>query len=376
MSDIENSKEINDPGQGHEIDLVEIICRIWEQRKKILIWCGCAAILGLVVAFSIPKEYSSYVTLVPESQDSPSGGALGGLAALAGINKGANGEDAMLPEVYPDIISSVPFQLALLDIPLTNSTGSQKFTLEEFITNDIKSPWWSSIIGLPGTILSLLKSSDESDTSIDTGDSGGPIKITEEQEGLIGYIGEAVSASVDQKTSIIYISVTTQDPVVAATLADTVANRLQEFIISYRTQKARQDLEFTEKLNDEAKQKYYAAQQKYANYLDSHQGLVLYSAQTMRDRLENEATLAFNVYNQTSQRLELAKAKVQEQTPVFATIEPAIVPIRASKPRKPLILIAFVFLGFAASVSWIIFAEPFIATFRRKLKHSEAVPQE
>ncbi|MDE6295246.1 MAG: chain-length determining protein, partial [Muribaculaceae bacterium] len=229
--------------------------------------------------------------------------------------------------------------------------------------------WGRRWVSEPGTILSLFKSSDKSgDTVVGTDATGGPIKITEEQSGLIGYIGEAVSASVDQKTSIIYISVTTQDPVVAATLADTVANRLQEYIISYRTQKARQDLEFTEKLNEEAKEKYYSAQQKFANYLDSNQGLVLFSAQTMRDRLENEATLAFNVYNQTSQKLELAKAKVQEQTPVFATIEPAVVPIRAAKPRKPLILIAFVFLGFAAAVSWILFAEPLIDTFRQKLK--------
>ncbi|MDE6294613.1 MAG: chain-length determining protein, partial [Muribaculaceae bacterium] len=203
MSDINNPSEAQGTANnGQGIDLVEIALKIWRQRKRVLIWCGVAAVLGLIVAFSIPKEYSSFVTLVPESQESSGGGALGGLAAMAGINMGGTGEDAMSPHLYPDIIRSVPFQLALLDIPLTNSAGTEKFTLEEYITDDIRSPWWSSIIGLPGTVLSLFKSSDKSgDTVVGTDATGGPVRITEEQSGLIGYIGEAVSASVDQKTS-------------------------------------------------------------------------------------------------------------------------------------------------------------------------------
>lgn len=115
---------------------------------------------------------------------------------------------------------------------------------------------------------------------------------------------------------------------------------------------------YIEKLNNEAKEAYYAAQQKYANYLDTHQGMVMYSAQTMRDRLENEATLAFNLFNQTSQQLQMAKAKVQEQTPVYATITPATVPLRPSAPRKMLILVGFVMLAFFACVGWILVVEP------------------
>ena len=54
----------------------------------------------------------------------------------------------------------------------------------------------------------------------------------------------------------------------------------------------------------------------------------------------------------------MAKAKVQEQTPVYAIIKPASVPILPSAPRKVVILAVFVFLAFIACVGWILLVEP------------------
>ena len=157
-----------------------------------------------------------------------------------------------------------------------------------------------------------------------------------------------------------------QDPLVSATLADTVVSRLQNYITDYRTNKARKDLEYAELLNEEAKDNYYKAQQKYADYLDRNNGLILHSAQTTRERLQNEATLAFNLYNQTAQQVQVAKAKVQENTPVYATVTPATVPIKATSPRKPLILVGFVFLAFVACCAWILYGKPLVEEMKKK----------
>ena len=167
-----------------------------------------------------------------------------------------------------------------------------------------------------------------------------------------------------------------QDPLVSAVLADTVITRLQEFITDYRTNKARQDLAYAQKLNDEAKQTYYEAQQRYAEYLDRNQGVILHSVQTTRDRLENEASLAFNLYNQTSMRVQMAQAKVQETTPVFAIVSPATVPIGASSPRKFLILIGFTVLATFACCLKILFGDKFKDTFIRSSKESEHIDKE
>ncbi|MDE6026535.1 MAG: chain-length determining protein, partial [Muribaculaceae bacterium] len=224
--------------------------------------------------------------------------------------------------------------------------------------NDMSAPWWSVITGAPGMLISALRPQTDEEEPANAGGENAPIRLTKDEAGLLKTLDGCLSASVDAKTFVISINVRMQDPMVSAIVADSVANRLKEYITSYRTNKARQDLEYIEKLNEEARETYYEAQQKYANYLDTHQGIVLYSAQTMRDRLENEATLAFNVFNQTSQQLQMAKAKVQEETPVYATIEPAAVPLKPVAPRKVLILAGFIFLAFVGACAWILFIEP------------------
>ena len=363
-----NNETYNSAEEEKEIDLLELFKKLLNRKKTIGIWCAVGLVLGLVIAFSIPKEYTTTVTLAPESNDKKSAtGNLGALAAMAGVGNVAAGGDAVSPQLYPDIMKSVPFSLALLKIPLTDKEGKRKVTLSEYLENDTKSPWWSAITGAPFKLLGMLSgSNEEEDTGVS--DENGPIRITKDESNLLKRLDGCLNASVDAKTFVITINVSMQDPMVSAIVADSVANRLKEYITDYRTNKARQDLDYIEKLNEEARETYYAAQQKYANYLDTHQGIVLYSAQTMRDRLENEAQLAFNVFNQTSQQLQMAKAKVQEETPVYATIEPATVPLKPSAPRKVLILAGFIFLAFVGSCAWILFIEP----LRQQLKATPA----
>ena len=66
-----------------------------------------------------------------------------------------------------------------------------------------------------------------------------------------------------------------QDPLISASLTDTVMHCLQNYITNYRTNKARHDLAFTEKLYKEAKADYEKAQKKYATFADANQNVVL-----------------------------------------------------------------------------------------------------
>ncbi|MDE6811318.1 MAG: chain-length determining protein [Muribaculaceae bacterium] len=352
MAEKYNQESDNRKPGVSEIDLIEIVKKLWSGRMLILKWCAVSLVLGLIVAFSIPKEYSTQVKLAPELGDANKVGSnLGALAAMAGIGVTSNGSDAVYPMLYPDIIHSVPFSLALLDIPVVTEEGDKPIKLSDYLDNDVKSPWWDAVISIPWQLIDLMRSSDE-DLQVNSGNN--PFHLTEDEDNEIKELNDRISCLVDENTSVVTISVTMQDPMVSAILADTVANRLKEYVTEYRTNKSRKDLQYVEMLTEEAKEEYYSAQQRYARYLDTHQGIVMYSAQTMRDRLENEATLAFNIYNQMSQKLEFAKAKVQEETPVFATIEPATVPLKATSPRKVIILAIFIFLGFAGACAWIV----------------------
>ena len=356
--------------EEQEIDLLELAARVWADRKLVLKCCGVAVLVGLVVAFSIPKEYTTTVTLAPESaQGSASLGGLSALAGMAGINlrTGQPGADALNPDLYPDIVSSVAFSTELFDVPVQAERDSLKCTLYEYLDEHQRTPWWSSVIGAPfkclGWVISLFRDEEE------TGPVQGvdPFRLTKDEAGIVKALNSRIAVSVDKKTSVITLGVTMQDPLIAATLTDTVMSKLQAYITDYRTNKARHDLAFTQQLYDEARAKYYEAQQAYADYVDMNQNITLRSVQTRQERLQNEMTLAYNLYNQTAQQLQLARAKVQESTPVFTVVQAATVPLRASKPSKPMILIGFVFLAGVGSVGWILFGRDLLANMRRKI---------
>lgn len=353
--DIQNLDHADDE---KEIDLVEMAATLWRQRKKLVIWSVCGAVLGLIIAFSIPREYTTSVKLAPEIIDpKASGGSLSALASMAGLSMGSSmSADAVYPQLYPDVVGSVPFMTSLFDVEVTTEEG-EKMTVQKFMEDETSSPWWSAIMALPGKAIGLLRSSDE---------EGGPghklnnFHLTQDESKLVERLGLRIGTAVDQKTNVVTIDVKMQDPMVSAILADTVVARLKEYVTDYRTNKARNDLAYAIKLNEEAKENYYKAQQRYADYLDRNQGLALHSAQTMRERLENEAQLTFNLYNTTSQQVQKAQAKVQENTPVYAVVTPATVPIKPSAPKKLMILVGFTFLAFVACAAWILFGAPLL----------------
>lgn len=362
----ENDYDLRDRADDEqEIDLLELARKLWDSRKFILKFCLAGLLIGIVVAFSIPKEYTTTIKLAPEvvSGKVP-GGGLGALASMAGISGGSNTAEAVYPQLYPDIVASIPFTVGLFDITVTDKDGENVTTVRDFIENDTSSPWWSTVIGLPfkaiGAIRSLFSDDEEEgEGNLDT------FRLTREEDAVVEALRSRVEADVDTKTSVITLSVTMQDPMISALLADSVAERLKLYVTDYRTNKARHDLEYAEKLNSEAKDDYTKAQQKYANYMDKNQGIVLRSARVEQDQLQNEAQLAFNLYNQTAQQLQAAKAKVQEITPVYTVVQPATVPLKPSKPSKILILVGFIFLAGVIASAWILFGRDMIRQFRQ-----------
>ncbi len=335
-----------------EIDLLDLARKLWAGRRRILKWCGIGALVGIIVAFSIPKEYSVTVKLAPEiSNSKQSMGGLGDLAAMAGLNVGnMTSNDAVSPTLYPDIVESVPFAAELFDVQVSDRKGKLQTTVYEYLTEHIRRPWWGVVFSAPfrfiGWTMSLFKEKEQAGRG-----KTDPFRLTAKENMAVKALNERISCMVDKKTSVISLTVTMQDPLIAATLTDTVMLNLQNYITEYRTNKARRDFDFTQKLYEEAQAAYYTAQSKYARYMDANQNIVRRSVRTEQERLQNEMTLNYNLYNQMAQQLQMAKAKVQEVTPAYVVLQPATVPLRAAKPSKMVILVGFIFLfGVAASV--------------------------
>ena len=310
MTEDKNINKTTPQPEEQEIDLIELAQKVWAGRKLVFKVCGIALLVGLVVAFSIPKEYSTSVTLAPETGSKSSTGGMGALAAMAGINIGSSsGEDALSPELYPDIVSSTPFLLEMFDVKVTDQKGKINTTLYEYLDKHQRSPWWGAIASAPfkalGCVVSLFK-----DTPEELGDAKiNPFCLTPDQAGIADALSHRISVSVDKKTGVTTLSVTMQD---------------------------------------------------------GNQNIIMQSFRTEQERLQNEVNLAYGVFTQVAQQLQVAKAKVQEITPVYTVVQPATVPLRPAKPNKIMILIGFVFLAGVGSIGWILFVKDLLNGWKKQ----------
>ena len=114
----------------------------------------------------------------------------------------------------------------------------------------------------------------------------------------------------------------------------------------------------------ERQQEYYSAQQKYADYLDSHDNIILQSVRAEQERLQNDMSLAYQVYSQVASQLQVARAKVQEEKPVFAVVEPAVVPLYPSGTSRKVYVLVFVFLSVCIVISWNLFGKDLLSKFK------------
>ena len=359
QQDIHTDEEI-------EIDLMDLLRKVIGIRKNIYKAAGIGLVIGLIVAISIPKKYTVEVTLSPEMGNNK-GGGLSGLAASflgSGVTMG-DGTDALNASLSADIVSSTPFllELSAMNIPVIKD---EMMTLDAYLDEE-SSPWWSYVIGFPGMVIGGVKSlfiEDEDESIFSDKASQGTIELSKKESQKIESLKKKIVASVDKKTSMTSVTATFQDSKVAAVVADSVVKKLQEYIIDYRTSKSKEDCLYLEKLFKERQQEYYEAQRKYADYMDSHDNIILQSVRTEQERLQNDMSLAYQVYSQVAGQLQVARAKVQEEKPVFAVVEPAVVPLYPSGTSRKVYVLVFVFLSVCIVISWNLFGKDLLSKFK------------
>ena len=362
--------------ENGEVDVMELLLKLLKNWKFILIWCGVAAVLGIVIAFSTPKVYTVSAKLAPELVSKASS-AMSSLASMLGANVNMTTSDALYPELYPDIISSSPFVTDLFSVEVQyNDKQTGKLETVDYYTylkEHTRSAWWNAVLAAPfkavGWFVGLFREKPE---PAEEGYSElNPYELTAEQSRIAKAISSNVTIDVDNKTYVMTLTVSSQSPYVSKKIADTVIEMLQEYVTDYRTQKARKDLEYYEELTAESKTDYYAAQQKYARYVDANKGVVLQSVMVEQERLQNEMRLAYQLYNSCAQQLQVCKAKVQQDTPVFVVLRPPVLPLHASKPRKMTIIVAFIFLGGCCAAAWVLWGRDWIARFKKEEEEEE-----
>ena len=352
-----------------QIDWMGILRQVLAIRKKLYIAAAVGVVLGILIALGTPKQYTVSITLSPEMGSGKSGSGPASMAAFfLGGSIGSDSPDALNATLAPDIVASTPFLLELFDARVVSQDKQIDTTFTAYL-DEQKSSWLGYVLKVPGMAVGGIKSlfSDKEQEEAETVQKGA-IELNEKDAAKLSGLRKAIVAEVDKKTSITTLSVTLQDPKATATIADSVVSKLQQYITTYRTSKAKEDCQYLEKLYKERQQEYYDAQQRYARYVDANSNVVFQSTLAERERLQNDMNLAYQVYSQVAQQLQVARAKVQEEKPVFAVVEPAVVPLNPSGTSRKVIVLGFIFLAVAFTGAWELLGKKYWQLLKEGLK--------
>ena len=335
-----------------DISLIEVFRILKTDFRKVCIYSCTAGVIGVILAFATPKIYKSTVILAPEESGSSFSGSLSSLAAMVGMNMkiGQTG-DALYPEIYPDLMGSTGFVVGMFPVTVTKNKTGETYTYFDYLDKHQKKAFYE----YPQDWLKQVKNLFTTEEKVPADHKVNPKHLTKKEFDVAKNIMGKIDCSVDKKTNVITIEVEDQDPLIAATVADSLQMHLQRTITDYRTKKARVDLEYMQKLFDEAHREYAKARQKYAAFGDSYMNLKMQSYVLKGDELENEMQLKYTIYQQVVEQLQLAKAKVQERTPAFTIVQEATVPVKHSSQPKIVTLIIWMLLGFllrAGMLAW------------------------
>lgn len=354
-----------------QIDWMGILRQVLAIRKKLYIAAAVGVVLGILIALGTPKQYTVSITLSPEMGSSKSGSGLASMAAsFLGGSIGSDSPDALNATLTPDIVTSTPFLMELFDARVVSQDKQIDTTFTAYL-DEQKSSWMGYVLKAPGMAISGIKSLFSEKKEKTETIQEGTIELNEEDAKKLEGLRKQISADVDKKTAITTLSVTLQDPKVTATIADSVVSKLQQYITAYRTSKAKEDCQYLEKLYKERQQEYYDAQQRYARYVDANSNVVFQSTLAERERLQNDMNLAYQVYSQVAQQLQVARAKVQEEKPVFAVVEPAVVPLNPSGTSRKVIVLGFIFLAVAFAGAWELLGKKYWQLLKEGLKQKD-----
>jgi uncharacterized protein involved in exopolysaccharide biosynthesis len=317
---------INDTSPQQDVlekSLMALILTLGKNKKLLFFSLIMGGIIGIGLSFTVPKKYKSSAQLLPEFNSNKFGG-LSSLASLAGLDaSGSSESDAFRPDLFPNILQSSPSLLYLLNQPVETDSGKSYPTLLSYYEqiNKVKVN--------PG----FLK--------LNIADS--LYKYKPEELLIIGSIKQSISSNFDKKSGIVFVEVEMTEPKVAAIMLTNCIKFLKQYVTEYRYGKKHDQVNFVQSQLKSAKSRMVKSEYALQNYRDTNRNLFLNTAKIQNQKLEEEYSLAYAVYNDLLRESERLSIEQQDDKPLFQILEPPTIPVSKSGPNR-------LFFGIAGSI--------------------------
>lgn len=284
----QENKPIIADNNSDEIDITEILKKLWVKRSFIIKLTVAFLLLGLFVALFSPVQYTSTCTVVPQGSRS-GGSSLGSVAAIMGVNLGTAmmTEGTLSPAMYPEIIKSVPFTREIMKTEvIVEKSNGQPITLYDYYTDkqyrdfNLLGAIKKYTIGLPGVLIGAIRGDKEPETveSSLIGDSNTVFKLTEEEKRVYDAIQGAVQINPNSKDGYVTIGYVFPEAKVAAQVTDKIYRTLEEYVSQFKSEKLNDNLEFVEISYETARTDFLNAQDRLTAFQDANRVLSTASA--------------------------------------------------------------------------------------------------
>lgn len=349
-----------------EVDIWDLVRIIWEGKKYIFIFAAAFFAFGVFHISNGPTEYQSEAVLLQESAREASSAQrfMQNFGGNFGFGQSTGESGRISPALYPTIIGSVAFQYDLIFEEIEFSRFNEPITLYEYFNEHYEPPFRDKVyrfiraytIQFPFRVFDYIvnftlfeEEEVEREEEIIEIDER-LLSLSSDERRPISAIENRISLSMDG--NLITVRTNMPDPKAAAMLNVMVIERIQEYVTNYQIEKAQQNVGFIRQQKEAAKQRYEEAQRALAEFRDQNINLSTNVARTEDERLSNQQSLTFNIYNSIAVELEQAQLKLQEETPVFNVLQKSSLPTSSSGGSNR-VLAVFLIMGSFIGLAWV-----------------------
>jgi len=330
----------------NEFNLFDLIKLLWAKRRTLFKYAISFFTIGVIFIIFTPNTYKVKTLVIPQSEKINPLAQMSSIASIAGIDLGissASNSNVLSPDLYNDILRSLPFELELLNSTFYVKRINKKVPLWQYYNEYQKNTLIDLIIKYTLGLPSLIKESSQNEVNFVMTDS--LFFLSKKHEKLIKKLTNNIFLDIDEKEKTISIIVSYDDPYLAAQVSQKTLQLLEQYIIRYKLEKTQNKYKFVQERYAETKLDFERSQYKLASFRDRNRNISTSLIKAEEERLQSEYNLAFNVFLEIAKQLELIRIQLKEDMPILTVINPPVIPEKASSPNKPLMLFSFSFFG-------------------------------
>lgn len=329
----------------------------WSRRRLVVAPLIAAASLGLLFAMILPVRHSATMRLIPYRSGGNVPSGISGLAGLAGLRLPAGGlPDAVISsDIYPEVATSIDFRLAIANRPIATFRSDSLVTPLQYFER-IHDPSLLERVhqagtGLRAAVGEMLGSPRAPRVSpSDAAGAAAPLVMSVQALRDLENIGRRFNVVFDKRSGIILISAEMPDGLAAASLAESVYEQIKAAVVAFDSKKADEQLAFLDRQLEASKARYDSANGRLADFIERNRSAQSAAVTVARSNLENDVSLAFELYQQVSREREQAAVRRQQDIPAFAVLERAVASTERASPKRLRLTSAFAFFGLIAGL--------------------------